>query len=383
MFRNIENSVLRTQTELGFGSSLFLCFHKVGFALFLLPFLFVACNDENEGNSGSLADFDRKAMLETIADQQIIPNYQELKTEVVDLKNATNAFAQDITEANLMTLQEAFVTSYFTWQNVAMFEFGPAMQVALRASMNTYPTTVEQIESNIVAGEYDLEMAANIPAIGLPALDYLLYNAPSNEVVLSFQNEPNKVQYLQDLVNQIESKISFVENEWTANNYRNDFVEASGTDVGSALGQLVNEMVKHTERNLRDGKIGIPAGVRTLGVPLPEKTECYYKNDISIQLAVENLEALKQLFNLGLGDYLDVLNAKHGTEDLSTVINSRFVNAMALLEATSEPLSDTAKDNNDQVMAAYTALQELVVLLKADMSSAMGILITFQDNDGD
>ena len=345
--------------------------------------LLTACEKDKENEDNSLVDFDRKAMLETIADQQIIPNYTALNATVNELENVATIFSETINESNLTRLQEVFVETYFAWQNVAQFEFGPAMQMNLRASMNTYPTNVEQIESNIVNGEYNLETAANIAAIGLPALDYLLYGTSNEATVLSFQEQTNRVNYLQALVGQMQSKVEFTEKEWTTNNYRETFVNAAGTDVGSALGQMVNEMVKHLERHLRDGKIGIPAGVRTLGVALPEKTEAYYKNDISIQLALENLTSLKTLFNLGLSDYLNALDAKHGEQSLSMVINDKFDNAEQLLLVTSEPLSESAKMDNKTVMSAYTALQELIVLLKADLSSAMGILITYQDNDGD
>lgn len=380
----LSNSVLnRMLTGKGFNPSLFSCFRNSMILFFVVGVLFSSCDDEPTDTNPSLAEFDRKAMLENIAEREIIPAYTEFNDKVSVLQNAKNTFVESKNLDNLITLQEAFVETYFVWEEVAMFEFGPAMQMALRASMNTYPTDVEQIENNINSQSYNLETADNLSAIGLPALDYLLFAAPSNEVLLAFQNDPNRLNYLNDLLDQIAQKTTFVYEEWTVNDYRVDFVNAAGTDVGSSLGQVVNEMVKHFERHLRDGKIGIPAGVRTLGIPLPEKTEAYYKNDISVQLAEQNLEALRELFQAGLDDYLNALDAQHSGQALSEVILEKFTKAKDLLEQTDEPLSESAKNKNEQVMEAYTALQELVVLLKADLSSAMGILITYQDNDGD
>ena len=55
----------------------------------------------------------------------------------------------------------------------------------------------------------------------------------------------------------------------------------------------------------------------------------------------------------------------------------------ALVKALSDPLSTNITTNNTAVVAAYTELQKLVVLLKTDMTSSLSILITFGDNDGD
>ena len=48
-----------------------------------------------------------------------------------------------------------------------------------------------------------------------------------------------------------------------------------------------------------------------------------------------------------------------------------------------DPLSQGVQGNTAPIEAAYNEIQKLVVLLKTDMPSAMGILITYVDNDGD
>ena len=39
--------------------------------------------------------------------------------------------------------------------------------------------------------------------------------------------------------------------------------------------------------------------------------------------------------------------------------------------------------NKPMVQETYQELQKLVPLIKVDMTSALGVLITYQDNDGD
>ena len=48
-----------------------------------------------------------------------------------------------------------------------------------------------------------------------------------------------------------------------------------------------------------------------------------------------------------------------------------------------DPLSNEILTNKDDVTTCYSKLQELVPLMKVDMTSALGVLITYQDNDGD
>ena len=46
-------------------------------------------------------------------------------------------------------------------------------------------------------------------------------------------------------------------------------------------------------------------------------------------------------------------------------------------------MSENIINNQTQVEAAYAELQKLIVLFKVDMPSRLGVLITYQDNDGD
>jgi hypothetical protein len=149
---------------------------------------------------------------------------------------------------------------------------------------------------------------------------------------------------------------------------------------------LINAFVKHYERFLRDGKIGIPAGVRSAGVPRPTSTEARY-GGYSAQLALNNLLALQQLYEgegatsngPGLGSYLRAL----GAGDLDAEIETAFDEAASAVADLDDPLAQQIETNNDPVLAAFQEMQDLVVLLKADMTSILGVTITFADNDGD
>ncbi len=53
------------------------------------------------------------------------------------------------------------------------------------------------------------------------------------------------------------------------------------------------------------------------------------------------------------------------------------------MQAIPDPFSATIQVNAGPADAIYAISQQLVVLLKTDMPSALGVLITYGDNDGD
>ena len=153
---------------------------------------------------------------------------------------------------------------------------------------------------------------------------------------------------------------------------------------------MLNQLVYDYEV-LKNYEVGIPAGVQSMGTLYPQKVQAYY-SQMSVQLALLHIQALQNIYlgksasgdGLGFDDYLDAAGAKYsdGTS-LNATIKTQFATAITKLQALSDPFSTQITTNTTAVTAAYTELQKLTVLLKTDMSSSLGILITYGDNDGD
>lgn len=330
--------------------------------------------------------FERSAMLTQWADAAIVPAYAALQAATADLQAEADAFAAAPSEAGLADVRAALKTARLAWQDASPFGFGPAETVALRAALNTYPTDTDKVEANVASGSYTLGTVDNRAAVGFPAMAYLLYSGTDAEVVAAFA-DPNRQAYLRDNAAFVADAAGAVADGWGG--YRDTFLSDAnaGTDVGSALGMVVNAMVLHYERFLRDGKVGIPAGVRSAGVPRPTAVEAVH-GGYSTELAVANLRAVKRLFlgdalagaaGTGLDDNLRALDAGA----LADEITAEFDEAIAALEALGDPLDEQIRTDNDPVLVAFQEMQDVVVLLKADMTSVLGVSITFQDNDGD
>ncbi|MEN7550635.1 imelysin family protein [Rapidithrix thailandica] len=353
-------------------------------------FFFTNCGNEDNGASVSI---DRSAMLSDIGNYIILPGYQSLQAAEEELSQAINAFTSEPTEASLATAKEKFKTTYLAWQKVNMFEFGPAEQNLLRSSVNIYPLDDEAVENNIESGSYDLETLANNDTKGFPAIDYLLFSkepAALLEDYTTAELAPNRKKYLQDVTQAIHGKVATVTHAWEeeGGDYLHTFIASTGLDAGSSTSMMVNAMVLQLEKFTRNGKVAIPLGKLSGGVPRPLASEAYYSG-ISQVLLAENLKAFERLFQgiglqdtqnrKSLSDYLIELNRK----DLSDKIAGYFTTANAEIGELNGPIAEEVNSNQEQVERVYTEIQSLVLLLKNDLTSAMGISISYVDNDGD
>ena len=348
--------------------------------------LFFSCEPGEDGQD----QFDRKALLENLSGL-INDSYSAFHQNTIELEAKSEAFVASPDEAKLTELKDAFKQSYLAWEACEVYEFGPAEGVMLRMELNTFPADAAGINSAIESGgNFDAAFmtALSAPKKGYPAIDYLLFNSSSEEVVNSFINETKRKEYLAALVTYIKTLAETVKSDW-ADSYQEEFINNAGTDAGSSLGQLVNQMNYHLEIVINQ-KIGIPAGKRTPGVNFPEKVEAYYSG-YSVDLASVNLETLENIYlgnsqgqnGVGIDDYLDYLKAQDNDMSLNASIKEKLDNAQVSVSNISPELSEAIKSNVALPNKAYDDLKTLLIRFKNDMPSAMGILITYSDEDGD
>lgn len=348
----------------------------------------------NDGDSGPKSEYDRQAMLANYADNLIIPGYQKFKTEAGEMASAITAFTSSPSITALASARKEYQEAYMAWQVVSAYGFGPADEQLLRNNLNIYPTTTSQVENNISSGSYNLQTTANLSAKGFPALDYLLYGQATDAAVVdrytTAANAANRRKYLQDITNLINEAANATHTAWTTGNTAQNFKETGGTAVGSSIGNLVNQFNFEVDLTKR-AKVGIPSGRFSANTPVPDRVEAYYSST-SLALLEHNLKALKAIFmgqsaaganGPGLDDYLDHVDAKYGDKNLSTAIIQQFDAALAAVAAVPAPLSQAVTSNPQAVTKVYDELQKLIVLTKTDMPAALGVTITYTDNDGD
>jgi predicted lipoprotein len=340
--------------------------------------LAVACKKKKEEN----VEFDKGPIMVNLADNYIIPGYEDLKTRILSLESSWNDFLSDKTSAKLDVAKQAWVDANISFQHVKAFDFGPAMTANLVFTFGTFPCDTAQINSNISTGGYDLTASTNLDATGFDALDYLLY---SNGALTKFQNSANACTYVSDVIAKMKTEITAVVSGWSS--YRSTFVNGTSNESTSPFALLVNNFCKDFEL-CKTTKLGYPIGNHTLGIQQPNYLEAR-RSGISKTLLIENIRGSRAIFyGLSLSGangqgFDDYLNALEGKSSLSNTIATRFDYMLSTPQSWTGTLEELMSSSPATLTNFYDYQQASVIHMKTDMASAFGVLITYQDTDGD
>ena len=346
-------------------------------SLLLILITLISCDSDNE--TPNTVDFDKSSMLEAYADEYIIPYYSDLNESIQLLKSSWGIYKSDRNASNYDELMNSLKAVYNSWQYVGMLNFGPAANNHFfEFEFNIYPCDTNQIFSNIESGNWNLDAGANLSAKGLPALDFL-FSKTDPEMSESF------IQYIDDLIIRMENISESNLNDWQSS-YRSTFISNSSNDRSSSFSLLINTLNKYYERDLRDGKLGIPLGVRSLGEAQPERIEAKYSG-FSDELLSTSITAYELLYTngdkLGIDDYIIAIGDNYMNGELDQKIKSQFASIRNEMNSLNNSIDILVIENSQEMNSLYTEIQKMIPLMKVDIPSATGVLITYQDNDGD
>lgn len=357
---------------------------------------------QKDDNSCLYEDYDKLSLLTNLADNYIIPSLDAYKSKIVSLNIHVDSFIVNPNISNLTLLRTNWEDALLNWQDIGFLDFGPSENILLRKQTNTFPIDTAELNNSISTTEWNLDYVSSYDSKGLQALDYLLFKPghTDNELITYYQNNISAKNYLKALAEDLNQNINYVTNEWIT--YREDFINdfevttsnLSTNSQGSSISNIINALCLHYEFYVRRGKVGLPLGVFNgfSQLELPELVECYYSGK-STQNLVRSVNSLRKYVTgssylnndngLGLDDYMDFVNAEQNSQQLSTVIDNQFLTILEELNNINGPLSEEIINNKSQITQTYQELQQLVPYMKVDMTSALGVLITYQDNDGD
>ena len=359
--------------------------------------------DAQKDDNGCLyEDYDKLSLLTNLSDNYIIPSLDAFKSKILTLNIHVDSFIENPNISNLTVIRMNWEDALLNWQDIGFLDFGPSEYILLRKQTNTFPIDTTELNNSISLADWNLGYVSNYDSKGLQALDYLLFKPghTNSELITYFQNNVNAKSYLKALAEDLNQNINYVTDQWVS--YREDFINDfevtssnfSTNSQGSSISNIINALCLHYEFYVRRGKVGLPLGVFNgfSQLELPELVECYYSGK-STQNLVRSINSLRKYVTgssylnndngLGLDDYMDFVNAEQNTLQLSTVIDNQILTILDKLININDPLSEEIINNKSQITQTYQELQQLVPYIKVDMTSALGVLITYQDNDGD
>lgn len=327
--------------------------------------------------------FDRKAMLQEIVQKLIKPQYATLKSKNDSLLTITQDFIQTTNSTNLLKLQQIWERTYLAYQAVTSYNFGQASEDGLRKALveeiATFPTNVTKIETAITNNNANFN-DFNRDARGFLALEYLIFDLAGNQtqVISKFQDTQRKT-FLTGLVNNLKARIDAVAVEWEGS-YAESFINNDGTAAGSSTSLIYNEFLKSFEA-LKNFKVALPLGKRAGQTQTePTRVEAYYSGK-SIKMLKAHFNSLETLWR----KFIPYLQSVEGGNALISNTEAQITSIKNALNVIAETPSFSA-----QIQASPTSfdtlnteLQKLTRYFKSDMSSLLGIAITYSSGDGD
>lgn len=323
--------------------------------------------------------FNKAELLTNVANNIIVPALNSFEASLSSLESSVLTLQANPNQANLDLVRDDWKAAYIDWQTVKIFDFGPIRDNGFKGATGTYPTDSNQVNTNITNGGYSLGSVDNVDAIGFSALDYLLYR---NNALADITSNANYAQYVVDVVQKMTSEFTTVNAQWTS--YKSTFVASTGTETTSAFSLLVNEFNRDYEL-AKNAKLGIPLGKQSLGIQLPEYIEARHSG-ISLELLQESMRALRKVYlgdgsSSGQGFYEYLVHLERSS--LASNIDSRFSQIINKIETFNGSLETEMGSNVAGLDELYSLIEGQVINIKTDMTSAFGVLITYQDNDGD
>ena len=371
---------------------------KIFISISILSIFIISCSSSTDDEQSIIPEFDRSAVLKNYADNIIIPRLNNFRSSVDYLKESGDAYVDSPNITTYTELHNSWLEAYINWQYVEMFNIGKAEEIMFFSKTNTYPVNEGRIQENINNQKTDLSNPNDWSCQGFPGLDYMIHGIANteNEIINQYIQNPLNGKYLKVVLNELNNNTDLVLDDW--NTYRNTFVNSIENTATSAFNMLTNDFVYYFEKGLRTNKIGIPSGVFSNN-PLSNKVEAYYSSkngieDVSRDLIENALNAVDLVFQgkssnqspvgPSFKTYLDFIKANNvSADDIGSIVVNKIQTANQKILDLNKNFINQVENDNGKMLAAFDALQTIVVNLKTDMLSLFNVAVDYTDADGD
>lgn len=341
--------------------------------------LFFACGNDNES---SVKKFNVEKLRAEFITEVVTPTLSNFKESIANLDVEIQKFTSTPSKSNLQKLQESWRLSTKAFSRVQMLNIGEVKTSLIMTSFYTWQANESAIEDLLSSTKSITSTTLNTYSTnqrGFAAIEYLIFDKNISETVKGFSNQRQK-KYLLALGKNLIEKTNILTTQWSS--YKSNFISNNSTGINGGLNMVVNEINALLE-NVRRFKIGEPAGLERTTIAdatlLQAKKSAY-----SLVLIAENLKIIEQVYfktENSIDNYITFITK---SEKINAKVKERFLAIQKVLNTLSNtPLKDAVLTKPIQVKKLYEEVRALIVLIKADVASALSLTITFTDNDGD
>lgn len=333
---------------------------------------------------------DRKEFLSGVQSEIIQQRFENCYASLSDA-HATMAMLIDTpTDKNLKLAKNQVRDFYKNWKSLEWISFGPGKigpVITIRDELSLWPIDTLKIDKRISTNDFS-ENDGFRETRGLMTMEYLLCNASEATIIDRLINDASYRGYLQMVNNQVKEKYMAFQNQWLES-YANTFAESDGTGVSESTSLLYNAWLGSFE-NMKDMAILLPFG---LSADAPKKSTLLLEARHSMNSKAyftANFNQFKELFE-GVGSPVKFgwkyyVNGTEGGAELNTKIDAQISRVEQAIDAlpVNESFYDMIQKNElSTIESLAQEMQKLSPMIKGEMSSLMGVAITFSSSDGD
>jgi predicted lipoprotein len=347
---------------------------------------FSGCASEGQGDT-------RRTLLERWSTELIVPLYAEFEQRSEEVSTAVDALCSTPSEAALTAARTAWERAREPFKRAEVFAFGPYSRPEFRIGpkIDSWPARPGEVEEWI-AGTNPVDPATlaelGIWHKGLPVIEYFLYSPEAS--AQGQLEDARRCEYLRSTAAELVNRARELHLAWApeAGDFATQLSGAGRTSTAwrslrDAFGEVVNRM-GFTIENMRRDKLGRPLGDMTGGTAQPNETESRFSGR-AIRDILDNLAGIEVLY---FGD------GSRGLPGVSSYAIERGRNfdapfraaldsARTSLQAIDMPLGEAVSSEAERVREASARLNELQALIQTELIGALGLSLSFNDNDGD
>lgn len=351
---------------------------------FLLPLLTLfGCNN----NDNIATDANPNEILKNITENIVLSNTQSFQEEAAALEECIMVFAETTSEINLKKSQEQWKKTASAYAKIYAFNIGRPKELFMHQLLFNWNAFGIAIENTIKDDQIINPDKLSTKAKGLTGIEYLLFpnrKTTNQSLLQDFLDTPKRISYLNIIAKELNTQAKRLLDIWNIppENYASQFINNNQTGLKSSNNMLFNGILNVIE-SVKKAKLGKPAGLEGSSNTDQELLQAF-RSGFSLEIIKSNIKSLESIFNpatgLGINSQLNTIT---GSETLSLKINQEFNAVFESIDAISLPLYLAIDQQKPQVKKLYEDITQLTITLSTDASSALSIIVTPTDNDGD
>lgn len=321
------------------------------------------------------------AQLVTALAQRFSVHYASLAQQTADLRGAIDALCADPAKSErLDAARAAWRAAARTVRVIEAWPVGPTLDRRSLPRIDFWPTRPPQIEVAIVEqGQGTLDLAkVGVTAQGLPALEYLLFDAASRGVpVLA---SPAHCAYALRVATEVSAETADMNTAWSDWIKRGE-IATDAAKANALVGDTLNVVVA-TLNQMRGRKLQRPAPTSTsASTARPVPTWDAWRSGATREHLLANLEGVRAVLagEAGSPGLLALLRGR-GYLAIANQLEERLRQAEEAVRALPNDLRNASARAGASAIQAIAQLQEG---LAAESATALKVTMGFNDSDGD